>query len=431
MKVNQSNETTRTKRTQPKAQTQKGTTPAKAPSSSKPKDQARVSAEAAAQPAKSNVAPNFGSWATLRRGGEQSEQVRGLQEELNKQGAGLEVDGKFGANTEKAVKSFQSKRGLKADGVAGKDTYARLSQASKAPSAPKAGLPPKDAQAPKATQPTKAAKGPQAAQPVKGSGPASGPQPLKPGQAKAPDAFAFACKTMTPEQIKAVAAKHGKNVMIGIDPSYAGSKAAMDTIQKEGLRGHAYLGGPSGPTDGKWDKVERQRLEKNAAKLGYDINTKEGMAGWNKEGWKVYTDQQLRKAKQSGFESAEIDNLDRGLGKDPSKLVGYYEHYAKKFQAGDYPRLMMKNVEGPQMKAVSDAVQSGRLPREMFSDFHIWESNFGKNPPGSAAALSKAMGIQTVDSPDTNNYSSSNIPSLGKEIWNHRRDKDMTGPSLW
>ncbi|MFN8609740.1 MAG: peptidoglycan-binding domain-containing protein [Vulcanimicrobiota bacterium] len=415
-KANGSSEPSRAQKSQPKAQAQKSKSATKGGAQPRPKEQYTRSADAGAPPSKQTATPNFDSWATLRRGGEQSDQVRGLQQALNQKGAKLDVDGKFGAATEKALKSFQDKQGLHVDGVAGKETYGKLSQA---------------AGGREVTQPPKPAKVDRAAQPARGHETASGARPPQAGQSRPPDAFAFACKTLTPEQIKGVADKHGKNVMIGIDPSYAGSKAAMETVKKEGLRAHAYLGGPSGPTDGKWDSTERKRLEKNAAALGYDVNTKEGMAGWNKEGWKVYTDQQLRKAKQSGFESAEIDNLDRGLGKDPGKLVGYYQQYAKKFQAGDYPRLMMKNVDGPQMKAVSEAIQSGRLPREMFSDFHIWESNFGKNPPGAAAALSKGMGIQTIDSPDTNNYTSSNIPSLGKEIWNHRRDRDMTGPSLW
>jgi len=36
------------------------------------------------------------------------------------------IDGIFGANTEKAVKSFQRAKGLAADGIAGKNTWAKL-----------------------------------------------------------------------------------------------------------------------------------------------------------------------------------------------------------------------------------------------------------------------------------------------------------------
>src|ERR1700730_13352690 len=49
-----------------------------------------------------------------------------LQKLLNANGARLEVDGDFGKETEKAVKSFQRARHMTADGIVGRDTWARL-----------------------------------------------------------------------------------------------------------------------------------------------------------------------------------------------------------------------------------------------------------------------------------------------------------------
>lgn len=49
-----------------------------------------------------------------------------LQKLLNANGARLDVDGEFGKETEKAVKSFQKARHMSADGIVGKDTWARL-----------------------------------------------------------------------------------------------------------------------------------------------------------------------------------------------------------------------------------------------------------------------------------------------------------------
>ena len=49
-----------------------------------------------------------------------------LQQALNQEGAGLEVDGKFGSKTEAAVKNFQQSNGLKADGICGPKTWAEL-----------------------------------------------------------------------------------------------------------------------------------------------------------------------------------------------------------------------------------------------------------------------------------------------------------------
>jgi peptidoglycan hydrolase-like protein with peptidoglycan-binding domain len=58
--------------------------------------------------------------------GEKDGCVTELQELLNTHGAGLTVDGDFGADTVAAVKSYQSGQGLTADGVVGSDTKAAL-----------------------------------------------------------------------------------------------------------------------------------------------------------------------------------------------------------------------------------------------------------------------------------------------------------------
>ncbi len=60
---------------------------------------------------------------TLRRGSSGAE-VREIQEFLNRHGADLAVDGKFGKLTETAVRKFQKDHGLKADGICGARTWA-------------------------------------------------------------------------------------------------------------------------------------------------------------------------------------------------------------------------------------------------------------------------------------------------------------------
>jgi peptidoglycan hydrolase-like protein with peptidoglycan-binding domain len=59
---------------------------------------------------------------TLRRGATGND-VKGLQTLLNYRGAGLTVDGNFGANTETRVIEFQQAVGLLADGIVGSKTW--------------------------------------------------------------------------------------------------------------------------------------------------------------------------------------------------------------------------------------------------------------------------------------------------------------------
>jgi peptidoglycan hydrolase-like protein with peptidoglycan-binding domain len=70
---------------------------------------------------------------TLKEGSS-GQSVKDLQTLLNRHGfSSGTIDGKYGNDTEAAVKRFQSKVGLKADGIAGSDTYTKLKN-YKAPS---------------------------------------------------------------------------------------------------------------------------------------------------------------------------------------------------------------------------------------------------------------------------------------------------------
>ncbi|WP_179228972.1 peptidoglycan-binding domain-containing protein [Parenemella sanctibonifatiensis] len=62
---------------------------------------------------------------TLKRGAD-NKAVKALQVQLNRYGHKLDVDGKFGAGTEKAVRSFQSAKKLGVDGVVGPQTWQAL-----------------------------------------------------------------------------------------------------------------------------------------------------------------------------------------------------------------------------------------------------------------------------------------------------------------
>lgn len=64
---------------------------------------------------------------TTLRYGSTGDSVKTLQSALNRAGYNVTVDGVFGANTAKAVKAFQQKHGLLADGVCGPKTWDKLS----------------------------------------------------------------------------------------------------------------------------------------------------------------------------------------------------------------------------------------------------------------------------------------------------------------
>jgi peptidoglycan hydrolase-like protein with peptidoglycan-binding domain len=61
--------------------------------------------------------------------GSHGPEVKVLQEQLNKVGVTCNADGAYGPNTMKAVKTFQTASGLTADGIAGDDTQAKLTEA--------------------------------------------------------------------------------------------------------------------------------------------------------------------------------------------------------------------------------------------------------------------------------------------------------------
>lgn len=63
---------------------------------------------------------------TTLRHGDRSQAVRNLQKSLNQHGAKLNVDGDYGNATEHAVRAYQIKVGLVADGVAGSKTLSAL-----------------------------------------------------------------------------------------------------------------------------------------------------------------------------------------------------------------------------------------------------------------------------------------------------------------
>ena len=76
--------------------------------------------------------------AVTVRYGSQGDEVKRLQQALNRQGYNLTVDGIFGTNTQNAVKQYQQKNGLSVDGIAGAQTWGKLLGGSTAQAAAQA-----------------------------------------------------------------------------------------------------------------------------------------------------------------------------------------------------------------------------------------------------------------------------------------------------
>jgi peptidoglycan hydrolase-like protein with peptidoglycan-binding domain len=72
----------------------------------------------------------------LRTPNTQGERVRDLQKALAAQGIAVSVDGSFGPATDRAVREFQAKAGLKQDGIVGPATWAVLQAKPRAAAAP-------------------------------------------------------------------------------------------------------------------------------------------------------------------------------------------------------------------------------------------------------------------------------------------------------
>ncbi len=86
---------------------------------------APVATHAAA--ASMSAVPGVGTWPVLWQGkATPAVTVRSLQYLLNAHGAGLSVDGIFGARTNSAVRSYQASHGLVVDGIVGPRTWSAV-----------------------------------------------------------------------------------------------------------------------------------------------------------------------------------------------------------------------------------------------------------------------------------------------------------------
>ncbi|MBS2040869.1 peptidoglycan-binding protein [bacterium] len=109
---------------------------------------------------------------------DQGDNVKQLQGHLNSAGAKLDVDGKFGAQTQKAVRKFQKQNNLTVDGKVGPETMAALNKGANPEAAKKPDAAPK-AEAPKGSE---AKTDPKKAEPTAEPARAEEPKKAEPGK---------------------------------------------------------------------------------------------------------------------------------------------------------------------------------------------------------------------------------------------------------
>jgi hypothetical protein len=228
------------------------------------------------------------------------------------------------------------------------------------------------------------------------------------GKPVAADFFLFASNTLTEKAIKAAKEKYNR-VLVGFDagaipqtgPIYL---PAFKLARDLGAELEIYVEGPGGETGTTgWAADEMARVKCAAERVGIDTRAKDWLVkGWDKGGWKAYTFLQLEAYAKQGFHGAEIDNLARVIT-DADALIAFYKEYAARHKAGTFPQLVMKNISEEGMTRVVKALETGELPRAMFSEFHIYEC--GQTEEWAPVdKISRAQGIRTVASRNTNRY---------------------------
>lgn len=160
--------------------------------------------------------------------GARGEDVKKLQKALNANGYKLSVDGKFGPQTQKAVKDYQKKNKLKVDGVVGKNTWSALAKSSKKTTT-------------KSTKKTSTTKTTSSTRPVyeKSEEVLSAEENLKEWENNKPGEYESKYGTQIDELLSEILNREDFSYNLGADPMYEqyrelytqnGKKAMMDTV---------------------------------------------------------------------------------------------------------------------------------------------------------------------------------------------------------
>lgn len=230
--------------------------------------------------------------------------------------------------------------------------------------------------------------------------------------------FAFTSETQyTSAKVQSYFSKYGANSVIGGNPVAGGPfNHAMSTALGLGMKTHAYLEGPGGPTGTNGWGDELGRIREAARSVGISGNG--WLKKWDAGGWKVYTRRQIREinARQTrrhagaGLYSAEIDNLSRVLGDGPQATVAFFSEYQGWAKADGWKtKLVLKNLEKETLLALARAIDTGRIHRDIIADFHVAEKpgcskSCEEETRRCQAAVSTFLGIQILFHDNTYRY---------------------------
>lgn len=206
-------------------------------------------------------------------------------------------------------------------------------------------------------------------------------------------------------------------VLVGGDPGLGnmpgdeGFWRAMRAADKVKAKKHVYLMGPGGPTGTSGVEDELWvRMVRAAKAEGIDIRTKEGLKKWNREGWKKHLFKQLKyfngdNPQKIQMDSFEIDNLYRANLEGKALIEFYKELQNWRNENQIRMSVLPKNLNLKEWTLIQQAIQTGVLKRDLFSDFAIQEvDDLDSKTANRQRQAAQLVGITVVDSKNTYDY---------------------------
>ncbi len=223
--------------------------------------------------------------------------------------------------------------------------------------------------------------------------------------------FFFRCNNITPKELKQLIAKHGTDILVGVDPGLntkpdEDANILLTTMESSGVSKHVYLVGPG---MWSWSSEERKQIKEFASSVGINIDEEGWKEKWFSSGWKTKVQRLIYYYKNIwNVNSFEIDNLDSAKN---FNIVEFIKNEWPSMSGGSL--LMLKNVSEDDLEEILtlDPVHLLRL-----SPFAMFEE--GTGDPETQIRLCEDMGIKAITPingiRDTNDYGviDEGIPAL-------------------